>query len=103
MRTRASGPIPLYTQPTCSVSSVILATVASSMRAEESFFSVAITTPSSALMPRLVAPAATAFSAAGRERRCETGGAARTRGGEREAGATAAASRDAKLTILYLH
>ena len=61
--TRASGPIPLYTDPTCGVSSDILLTVDSSTSAEGSFFSVARTTPSSALMPRLVAPAPTAFKA----------------------------------------
>jgi hypothetical protein len=61
--TRASGPMPAYTLPMAGVSSVILATVASSTRVEGSFFSVASTTPSAAFMPRLVAPPPTAFRA----------------------------------------
>jgi hypothetical protein len=55
--------MPLYTTAMLGVSMDIFCTVDSSTRAEGSFFSVAITTPSLALMPREVAPACTAFRA----------------------------------------
>jgi len=55
--------MPAYTLPMWGVSKLILATVDSSTSGEGSFFSVARTTPSTALMPKLVDPAPTAFSA----------------------------------------
>lgn len=55
--------MPLYATPILGVRVDILCTVASSTRADRSFFSVAITTPFVALMPSDVVPDATAFSA----------------------------------------
>eukprot|EP00967_Tisochrysis_lutea_P031497 scaffold37132_cov23-Tisochrysis_lutea.AAC.3 len=55
--------MPLYTTAILGVSIEIFCTVLSSTSSEGSFFSVAITTPSLALMPREVAPAWTAFRA----------------------------------------
>mgnify|MGYP001811124915 CR=1 FL=1 len=55
--------MPLYTMPMLGDRMVIFCTVLSSTSMDGSFFSVAITTPSVAEMPRDVAPAATAFSA----------------------------------------
>ncbi len=55
--------MPEYTTPMWGVMVMIFCTVVSSTSALGSFFSVAMTTPSVALMPREVAPAATALSA----------------------------------------
>ena len=55
--------MPLYTTPMLGVIIWIFCTVVSSTSTEGSFFSVAITTPSVALMPSEVTPAATAFNA----------------------------------------
>ena len=61
--TLESGPMPLYATPTLGVKRAIFCTVLSSMRVVLSFFSVAMTTPFCALIPRLVAPPWTAVRA----------------------------------------
>ena len=63
VNTRKSGPIPLYVTPISSVSVTIFFTVDASTNALGNFFSVASTTPSLALIPRLVAPDEIAASA----------------------------------------
>lgn len=63
IRTLLSGPIPLYATPMLGVKSEIFCTVSGSMRVVLSFFSVAMTTPLFALMPKLVAPPCTAVRA----------------------------------------
>lgn len=65
LRTRIleSGPMPLYATPMLGVSKEIFLTVDSSTKVERNFFSVAITTPLTALIPSEVAPPFTAFNA----------------------------------------
>lgn len=62
-RIRESGPMPLYATPILGVSKEIFLTVDSSTSVERNFFSVAITTPLTALIPSEVAPPLTAFKA----------------------------------------
>jgi hypothetical protein len=55
--------MPAYARPQLGVTGESFLTVAPSIKGDRAFFSVASTTPSTARMPREVAPAATALRA----------------------------------------
>ena len=61
--TLESGPMPAYASPALGVTGDSFLSVDASISGDRAFFSVASTTPSTARMPRAVAPAETALRA----------------------------------------